>query len=67
LVGECHVAGFTALGTVVQAINAEPNISLSFANGAVLFAAAIFFALIALLTNHLLSIGHHSASAQDFT
>jgi hypothetical protein len=67
LIGEGHVAGFPAIGTVVQAINTEPNIGLPFADGAILFAGAKLFAFLALGTNNLLTIGCHSASAQDFT
>jgi hypothetical protein len=67
LIGEFHVARFTAIGTVVQAINAESNIALAFADGAIFFAGAVFFAFVALCTNDLLTIGCHSASAQDFT
>jgi hypothetical protein len=67
LIGKRHVAGLTAVGTVIQAINAEPNVHLPFADGAIFFAGTILFAFVALGTNNLLTIGCHSASAQDFT
>jgi hypothetical protein len=67
LVSECHIAGFAAFGTVVEAVNAEPNARLAFADSAILFAGAIFFAFIALRTNNLLRIRCHSASGKDFT
>ena len=67
MVGERKVTGFTTLGTVVQAVNSEPNVGLAFADGAILLAGAVLFAFIALSTNNLLTIGCHSASGQDFT
>jgi len=67
LVGERNVTGFTALGTVVQAVNSKPNVGLAFADGAILLAGAVFFAFVTLYANNLLTIGCHSASAQDFT
>jgi hypothetical protein len=67
LIGERNVTGFTAFGTVVQAVDSQANIALPFADGAIFFAVAVFFAFVALSTNNLLTIGCHSASAQDFT
>lgn len=67
MVGERYVARFAAIGTVIQTINTETNIRLPFADGAVFFAGAVLFAFVALRTNNLLTIGCHSASAQDFT
>jgi hypothetical protein len=67
LVGERDIARFAALGTVVQSIDAEPDVALAFADRAVLFAGAVFFGLFALRTNHLLTLGCHFASEKDFT
>jgi hypothetical protein len=46
-IGEGNFAGFPAVGTVVIAISAEANVVLAFANGAVLFAIAAIFRLVA--------------------
>jgi hypothetical protein len=67
LVGESHVTSLAAVRTVIETVDAEPDITLAFADSAILFAVAIFFALVALRTNNLLTIGSHSASGKDFT
>src|SRR5208337_1993430 len=67
IVGERHITGFATVGTVVQAIDPKPNIALAFANRTVLLAGAIFFTLVALLANNLLTMSCHCASARDFT
>jgi hypothetical protein len=67
LVGERDIARFAALGTVVQTIDAEPDVGLALANRAVFLAGTVFFALFALRTNNLLTMGCHFASDRDFT
>src|SRR5216684_1228673 len=42
-----HVAGFSAVGTVVQPVGAQAHIVLPFADGAILLAAAALFRLVA--------------------
>ncbi|MGC2766753.1 MAG: hypothetical protein WB607_14700, partial [Candidatus Acidiferrum sp.] len=67
IVGKRDVAGFAAFGTVVQPVGAKPHAGLPFADGAILLAGTILFALVALGAEHLLTIGCHRASEKDFT
>jgi hypothetical protein len=41
------IAGFAAIWAVVQTVSAKADVVLAFADGAILFAGAIFFRLIA--------------------
>jgi hypothetical protein len=66
-VGEGDITGFAAVGTIVEAVDAEPDIVLAFAYGAILFADAVFLAFVALRTENLLAIGSHRTSRRNFT
>src|SRR5271156_6024957 len=46
VVRECDVTRFPAIGTIVEAVRAEPDLVLPLANGAVLFADAVLFRLV---------------------
>jgi hypothetical protein len=54
LVGEAHIAGFTAIRAIVETVSAQANILLRLAKAAVLFAGALPFRFVALRTerNH---------------
>src|SRR5262249_36261188 len=47
-IGQRNIACLAAIGTVIEAIGAEANFSLTLANGAVLFAGALRLRLVAL-------------------
>jgi hypothetical protein len=57
--GERNVTRFAAVRTVVEAVGAEVDIALAFADGAVLLAGAGLFGLVALHANNLLIIPCH--------
>ena len=61
IVSERDVTGFAAFGTIVKAVEAEADVVVTFADGAVLVAGAVFLGLVALGTNNLLTIGRHRA------
>jgi hypothetical protein len=67
LIGERDITRFAALWAIIQTIDAKTDITLTFADGAILFAGAVLFAFVALRTNDLLAIGCHPASEKDFT
>jgi hypothetical protein len=53
-----HFARFPAVRAVVETVDAEPDLILALANGAVFFAGAVFFGLVAHGANH--RTGHWS-------
>jgi hypothetical protein len=56
--GPGDVAGFAAVGTIVQPIDGEAHSFETLADGAVFFAGAVFFGLVALGAENLLAGGH---------
>ena len=56
--GPRDVAGFAALGTIVQPIDGEAHSFEAFADGAVFIAGAIFLGFVALCAENLLAGGH---------
>jgi hypothetical protein len=67
VVGERYVARFPAVGAVIEAVHAKPDIMHTFADGAVFVAGAVLFGLVALRANNLLTFGRHCASERNFT
>jgi hypothetical protein len=51
IVSERDVTGFPTVRAIVEAIRAEPDLGLPFANGAVPFAVAVLFRLVASRTD----------------
>jgi len=58
------VAGFTTIGTVIEAVGTKVDVGLPFANGAVLLAGATGFRHVALHTNSRTS---HGCPLENFT
>ena len=56
--GPSDVAGFAAVGTIVQPIDGEAHSFEAFADGAVFIAGAEFFGLVTLRAENLLAGGH---------
>jgi hypothetical protein len=56
--GPGDVAGFAAIGTIVQAVDGEAHTFEALADGAVFLAGAVFFGFVALCTENLLAGGH---------
>ena len=57
-IGPGDVAGFAAVGTIVQPIDGEAHSFEAFADGAVFFAGAVFLGFVALGAENLLAGGH---------
>jgi hypothetical protein len=47
-----HFARFPAVRAIVETVDTELDLILAFANGAVFFAGAVFFGLVAYRANH---------------
>ena len=60
LVSEGYVTGFATLGAVVESIGAKADVVLAFADGAILFAVAVFLSLVALHADNLRVLPWHS-------
>ena len=66
VVGQRHIARFTTIRTIIQAVHSEANILLTLTNDAILFAGAGLFRLIALRAPNLLT-RCHEVSERNFT
>jgi len=60
IVGQGYVTGLAAIGTVIQPIGAQAHVVLAFADGAVLFAIAVLFRLLALRAYNLRVTSWHA-------